>query len=203
MEGIIIDVRRTRNISEMEKCCHIPIAEGGTRTCTGRRQREMSHYTSPTPVIVPPLARSQSLEILPSFGPAGPFRQAESDSPCWAFATWVHKFPECVGRIGTARLAAHCLPPLSMTPSEPLAVSDTDPNPESGSMPTAASSHEQVLRRLTTRLFSHDELPSLLKTIFSNRESTHMVHSLQRGDAQVVVDILDEVCHHTPINLKG
>ena len=151
----------------------------------------------------PPLARSQSLGILPSFGPAGPFRQAESGSPCWAFAAWVHKFPECVGRIGTARLAAHCLPPLSMTPSEPLAVSDTDPNPESGSMPTAASSHEQVLRRLTTRLFSQDELPSLLKTIFSNRESTHMVHSLQRGDAQVVVDILDEVCHHTPINLKG
>ena len=30
-----------------------------------------------------------------------------------------------------------------------------------------------------------------------------MVHSLQRGDAQVVVDILDEACHHTPINPKG
>ena len=90
-----------------------------------------------------------------------------------------------------------------MTPSEPLAVSDTDPNPASGSMPTAASSHEQVLRRLTTRLFSHDELPSLLETIFSNRELTHMVHSLQRDDAQIVVDILDKACYHTPINPKG
>ena len=106
--------------------------------------------------------------------------------------------------VGSACSAAHRLPPLRMTPSEPLAVvSDTGPNPASGSMPTAASSNEQALRRLTTRLSSRDELPSLLKTIFSNKESTHMVHSLQRGDAQVVVDILDEACHHTPISLKG
>ena len=90
-----------------------------------------------------------------------------------------------------------------MTPSEPLAVSDTDPNPASGSMPTAASSNEQVLRRLTTRLFSQNELPSLLETIFSNGELSRMVHSLQRGDVQIVVDILDEACHNTPINPKG
>ena len=70
-------------------------------------------------------------------------------------------------------------------------------------MPTAAPSHQQVLRRLTTRLFSQDELPSLLETIFSNGELTHMVHSLQRGDVQIVIDILDEACYNTPINPKG
>ena len=72
-----------------------------------------------------------------------------------------------------------------------------------GSMQTAASSHEQVLQRLISLLFSQDELPSILKTIFSNKESTHTVHSPQRGDAQVVVDILDEVYQKTPINSAG
>ena len=214
MEGIVIDVRGTRSISE-EKCCHKPIAEGNpTRTCTDTRRRETSHYTSPTAGIV----RPPGPEVLEPGDssvtrPAGPFRQAEFSSPCCneapgasaglrAFDAWVHELLECVGHVGTACLAAHSLPQLSMTPSEPLVASDTDPNPESGSTPTAGSSHQQDLRRLTTRLFSQDELPSLLETIFSNRESTSMVHSLQRGDAQVVVDILDEVCHHTPINRK-
>ena len=72
-----------------------------------------------------------------------------------------------------------------------------------GSMPIAVSSHEQDLRRLIALLFSQDELPSLLKTIFSNKESIHTVYSPQRGDVQVVVDILDEVCQNTPVNAIG
>ena len=47
----------------------------------------------------------------------------------------------------------------------------------------------------TTRLFSQGELPSLLQTVFGNKEPTPIIQRLQ-GDTQGLVDILDEVrCH--------
>ena len=64
----------------MEKYCHVSIAEVGTRTSTGTRRRETSHYTSLTAGIVP-LQRPEPAGALPSLGPAGPFRQAEFSSP--------------------------------------------------------------------------------------------------------------------------
>ena len=61
--------------------------------------------------------------------------------------------------------------------------------------PTAISPDEEVLRRLTSHSFSQDELPSLLKMVFSSKESTNMVHRLQRDDARVMVNILEKVRH--------
>ena len=63
--------------------------------------------------------------------------------------------------------------------------------------PTAIGSHEQVLQCLVSRSFSKDELPSLLDTIFSSGGSTRLLLRLQRDNAQVIVDILDEVRHRT------
>ena len=67
---------------------------------------------------------------------------------------------------------------------------------------TATGSHEQALRCLVNRSFSKDELPSLLDTLFSGGGSTRLLRCLQRENAQVIVDILDEACHHT-LDVKG
>ena len=53
-------------------------------------------------------------------------------------------------------------------------------------------------QRLISRSFSQDELPYLLETVFWNWESTLVVQSLQGGNSQVFVDILDKARHHTP-----
>ena len=62
------------------------------------------------------------------------------------------------------------------------------------SVATAVDSQQ----RLISRSFSQAELPYLLETVFWNWESTHIVQSLQGGNSQVFVDILDEACHHAP-----
>ena len=59
--------------------------------------------------------------------------------------------------------------------------------------PTTIGSHEKILRRLVSRNFLQDELCSLLGTVFSSKESTNTVLCLPGDDAQVVIDILDEV----------
>ena len=64
------------------------------------------------------------------------------------------------------------------------------------SLATAVDSQQ----RLICRSFSQDELPYLLETVFRNRESTHVVESLQGGDPQVFVDIVDEARRHTNSN---
>ena len=49
----------------------------------------------------------------------------------------------------------------------------------------------RIYRRLISRTFSQDELPSLLGTLFSVK-LFDMVQRPQGGDAQVLVDVLDE-----------
>ena len=50
-------------------------------------------------------------------------------------------------------------------------------------------------QRLINLPFSQGELPSLLETVFWNREPMDIVRFLQGGDTQALVDILDEVRH--------
>ena len=52
------------------------------------------------------------------------------------------------------------------------------------------------LQRLVSRSFSQGELPSLLETVFWDREPTDIVQFLQGGDTQPLVDILYEVHYH-------
>ena len=63
---------------------------------------------------------------------------------------------------------------------------------ERASLATAIDSQQ----RLICRSFSQDELPYLLETVFRNRESTHVVESLQGGDPQAFVDIVNEARRH-------
>ena len=53
------------------------------------------------------------------------------------------------------------------------------------------------LQRLVSRIFSQGELPSLLETVFWDREPTDIVQFLQGGDTQALMDILYEVHYHT------
>lgn len=61
---------------------------------------------------------------------------------------------------------------------------------------------DSILERMINHRFSQDEIPSLLREIFSSEESARRVHRLQENDTQVLVDILSEVCHH-PCFLKN
>ena len=51
-------------------------------------------------------------------------------------------------------------------------------------------------QRLVNRSFSQGELPSLLETVFWDREPTDIVQYLHGGDTQALVDILCEVHYH-------
>ena len=51
-------------------------------------------------------------------------------------------------------------------------------------------------QRLVSHSFSQGELPSLLETVFWDREPTDAVQFLQGGDAQALVGILCEARHH-------
>ncbi|KAF9781123.1 kinase-like domain-containing protein [Thelephora terrestris] len=59
---------------------------------------------------------------------------------------------------------------------------------ERASLATAVDSSNQLINHS----FSQDELPYLLETVLWSWESTHIVQSLQGGDSQVFVDVLDE-----------
>ena len=58
----------------------------------------------------------------------------------------------------------------------------------------AVDPQEQAFQRLITRAVPHDELPSLIETIFSGRKS-NMVDRLSGSDAQAFIDVMDEVRH--------
>lgn len=51
-------------------------------------------------------------------------------------------------------------------------------------------------QRLVSHSLSQGEVPSLLETVFWDREPTDIVQFLQGGDTQALVDILCEVCYH-------
>jgi len=47
--------------------------------------------------------------------------------------------------------------------------------------------------RLIRRAFTLQELPALIKTIFSNKDERDAIRCLHRDDAQAFVDVIDEV----------
>jgi len=77
------------------------------------------------------------------------------------------------------------------------------PPPSPGPDPTrhppdpsiAVDPQERAWQRLITRAVPHDELPSLIETIFSGRQS-NVVDRLSGSDAQASIDVMDEVRHH-------
>ena len=72
-----------------------------------------------------------------------------------------------------------------------------DPTQHLPDPPIPIGSQEQVWRRLIARAVPRDELPSTIEAILSGRE-TNVVELLTGGDAQTFIDIMDEVCYHTP-----
>jgi len=70
-----------------------------------------------------------------------------------------------------------------------------DSSSDGAVLPGTRQDEEQAWQRLITRAVPCDELPSIIETIFSGRE-TDMVDRLRGNDAQAFVDIMDEVCHH-------
>jgi len=86
---------------------------------------------------------------------------------------------------------------------------DTLPSPSAGldptqhlpDPPTTIDSQEHAWQQLITRAVPHDELPSLIETIFSGRD-TDVVDRLKGSDAQAFIDIIDEVHHFLFISEK-
>jgi len=77
------------------------------------------------------------------------------------------------------------LPPLSPGP---------DPTRHPPDPSIAVDPQEQAWQRLIARAVPHDELPSLIETIFSERKS-NTVDRLSGSDAQAFIDVTDEVRH--------
>ena len=80
--------------------------------------------------------------------------------------------------------------------SLPLVSPGPDPTRHPPDPPIVISSREQAWQRFITRTVPSDELPSLIETIFSGRESD-VANLLRESDAQVFIDTMDEVHHHT------
>ena len=78
--------------------------------------------------------------------------------------------------------------PLLSRRHDPAQHANNPPDP-----PFAIGSLEQAWKRLISRTVPQDELPFLIKTIFSDRETIKMVDQLRGSDAQAFVDIIDGV----------
>ena len=65
-------------------------------------------------------------------------------------------------------------------PSEPALIPDFD---------------KRILQRLVSPEVSKDELPPLIATIVSNMKASDIVECLKGNDAQVFIDVIDEVCY--------
>ena len=63
-------------------------------------------------------------------------------------------------------------------------------------------SREKAWQRLIARAVPLDELPSLIETVFSGKE-TNIVYRLKGSDAQAFIDIMDEVHHRTPLSPRN
>ena len=85
------------------------------------------------------------------------------------------------------------LPPL------PLPQGDTNHDSES---PLILASGKQALQRLVTDTVPRDELPCLIETIVTNMKATEIIQCLQGCDAQMFIDMIDQV-HSTPLYLRG
>ena len=63
--------------------------------------------------------------------------------------------------------------------------------------PSTTIDYEQAWQRLTSHPVLQDELPSLIKTIFSDKRGTDMITRLSGDDAPAFLDTIDEVRYHT------
>jgi hypothetical protein len=74
--------------------------------------------------------------------------------------------------------------------SPPPLLEDTDRNRETT---LTLDPGTLALRRLVSCTVPQDELPSLIITIVSNVKAANIVESLEGGDAQIFIDIMDQV----------
>ena len=90
-------------------------------------------------------------------------------------------------------------------PYLPLPSRRLDPTPRTNYFPDpsiATDSHKQAWQRLISHTIPHDELPSLIEAIFSDREAVKSGECLQENDAQAFINILDEARYHI-LYLRG
>ena len=64
------------------------------------------------------------------------------------------------------------------------------------------SSNTPACERLVRRRFDQQELPSLIDAVLSSNNGGETIRSLSTGDAQMLIDVVDEVhfmvtLHHT------
>ena len=70
-----------------------------------------------------------------------------------------------------------------------------DENPISEPPPLLISdSGKRALQCLVSRSVPQDELPSLIETVVSSAKAANIVQCLQGSDAQVFIDMVDQVC---------
>ena len=58
--------------------------------------------------------------------------------------------------------------------------------------------NKRILQRLVNPEVSKDELPPLIATIVSNMKAGDIVECLEGSDAQIFIDVMDEVCYQAP-----
>ena len=68
--------------------------------------------------------------------------------------------------------------------------------------PTDDDLEESACRRLISRAFSPQELPSLIEGIFTKKDEVKMIGSLDRVAAQSFIDVVHEV-RHAALHLRG
>ena len=93
------------------------------------------------------------------------------------------------------------LPPASTDSDMPFPPipADTDHSPDP---PLILDSDRQALQRLVSGTVPHDELPSLIGSIVTNVKAASIVTCLQGSDAQMFIDVIDQVCT-TLYHLRG
>ena len=79
----------------------------------------------------------------------------------------------------------------------PLPRLDPEQHPSNPFDPSTPIDYEQAWQRLTCHPVPQDELPSLIKTIFSDKRGADMVTRLSGDDAPAFLDIIDEVRLHS------
>lgn len=89
-------------------------------------------------------------------------------------------------------------PPCTTKKFKLRKVGRTIPNPGPHSTATAApNTSVEALQQFISRAVPQDELPSLIRTIFSDEKTTNMADCLRKSDAQAFINAIDGVCHHT------
>ena len=69
---------------------------------------------------------------------------------------------------------------------------DLSPDPS-----TVLDPHNQAFQRLIDPAVPQSEVASLVEIVFSNRKVADLARHLRGSEAQVFIDVIDEVRHHT------